>query len=85
MAPPKRSELYELESLLYTIGEDGYVVVSRARLLRLLGKGNEAKGTWDALIDAWEGIGQNADDLLLARLPGPKFLLTVNELTKVKT
>ena len=84
MAPPKRPELYELDSLLYEIDYEGYVVLHRDKLLRLLGRGNEAAGTWAALIEMWEGIDGSAAELRMVRLPGNRFLFTNQALTRVK-
>jgi hypothetical protein len=71
-----KSETYEIESLLHQIDEEGFVVIQRARLLRLLGKGNEAAGTWRALLDAWEGIDGNRRALRITQIRPGVFLLT---------
>jgi hypothetical protein len=84
MAPPRKPETYELESLLYDIDHEGFVVIHRDKLLRLLGKGNESAGTWIALQEAWEGIDGASNELRLARIPGNKFILMKQVLIKVQ-
>ncbi len=76
MASGRRNEEYELRCLLWQIDEEGFVVIHRDRLLRLLGKGNESPGTWTALLDEWEAIEGERDELFILKLPGSRFLLT---------
>ena len=66
----------ELEALLYEINYHGYVVVPLRKLYRLLGKGNRAAGTWRALLDAWEGIGNEREELFIAELPNEMLLIS---------
>ncbi|MCL6286187.1 hypothetical protein M3P21_22090 [Ruegeria sp. 2012CJ41-6] len=72
---------YELESLLYEIDDKGYVVVALERLYRLLGKGNRAAGTWRALLDAWEEIDGEREDLYMLEMEGTGNVLLTSEAT----
>jgi hypothetical protein len=75
-----RNESYEMESLLYDVAYEGYSVLPLPKLYRLLAKGNRAAGTWKALLDIWEEIGQERWNLHIAELPGERLLLS-----KIKT
>lgn len=66
----------ELEALLYEINYHGYVVVPLRKLYRLLRKGNRAAGTWRALLDAWEGIENEREELFIAELPNEMLLIS---------
>ena len=68
---------------MYEIVEIGFVVITRQRLLRLLGKGNESRGTWDALIEVWEEIGQNANSLKMVKFSANEFLFFAAEVKQV--
>jgi hypothetical protein len=52
-----KGEQYELETLLHRVREQGYIRVPKYTVWRLLGKGSNASGTWRALLDVWEGLG----------------------------
>ena len=47
---------YALESLLYDIMESEYIIISKYKVWRLLGKGSGAAGTFKAFLDAWEEL-----------------------------
>ena len=67
---------HELESLLYEVEYQGFLVLPLRKLYRLLGRGNRAAGTWSALLDAWEGLGRNRQDLHIAEIAEEIILLT---------
>ena len=73
-----KSEAYELEGILHDVADRGFAAVPLRKLLRLLEKGNRAAGTWRALLDAWEEIGQERNSLNIAELPAQVILLTTN-------
>lgn len=75
--------LHELESLLFEIEYQGYVVVPLRKLYRLLGAGNRAKGTWRTLLDVWEEIGFKRESLSIADLGGEQLLLTTSKPVRV--
>ena len=68
-ATSDRMRVYALESLLHEVDDHGFIVVPLGRLLRLLNKGNRSAGTWKALLDAWESIEGNREDLHIFETP----------------
>jgi hypothetical protein len=82
-----RNQAYELESLLLDIQEEGYIRVNKYKLWRLLGKGSNAAGTWKALLDAWEELGENfrRSELRILELPSENFLITKTAIDRVTT
>ncbi|HVH77361.1 MAG TPA: hypothetical protein VM755_20785 [Stellaceae bacterium] len=66
---------FELAELLHQVHEAGYAQVHLRKLLRLLGKGSRAAGTWRKLVEAWEELGYEADELYCIELPGERILL----------
>jgi hypothetical protein len=56
-------ETAELDRILHEIVFFNVVIVSRTKLLALLGKKTNAAGTWRALLDAWEGMDCDRNSL----------------------
>ena len=79
-----KNERYELESLLYELDYQGFVVVPLRKLFRLLDKGNRAAGTWRALLDVWEEIEGNPDEIHGCELQNEMFLLTSKRTVPLK-
>lgn len=73
---------HELESLLGIIWHQGYLTLPLKRLLKLLGKGNRAAGTWQALVEVYEGLGGVAKDLHIVELPHEVILLADRKLER---
>ncbi len=71
-------EEHELESLLFDVVDQGYVIMHISKLWRLLGKGSRAAGTWVALLDAWQEIRETnkRSDLRICELPGEYIFLS---------
>ena len=80
-----KNEIYELESLLYEIDYHGYVTLKLDKLYRLLGRGNRAAGTWKALLDVWEGIDGDRNELHVAELMDGVLLITNKPLDRLTT
>lgn len=76
-------EQYEMESLLYEVDYHGVLIIKVDKVLRLLGKGNKAAGTWRALVDIWEGIGGARSDLYVAELTDGMLLITTQQLDRL--
>ncbi len=74
---------HELESLLHEIDYEGFLILPLEKLYRLLGKGNRAAGTWQALLDAWEGIDGDINQLRIAELINERLLITIEKTEKV--
>ena len=74
-----KNEQYELETILYEIDYHGFITIKIDKLYRILGKGNRAAGTWKALLDTWEGIDGNRDDLNIVEFEHEGLLLITNK------
>lgn len=59
----------ELHSMLYEIDDYGFVVLPLNRLLRLLGRGNRSARTWRELLDVWEEMDGDREDLHVYETP----------------
>ena len=66
---------FELEELLHQVREIGYSELHLRKLLRLLGKGSRAAGTWRKLLEGWQALGYPADELFVRELPSERILL----------
>ncbi len=53
----------ELQSVLHQIDDNGFVALPITRLIRLLGRGNKSPRTWRELLDAWEEMGGDREEL----------------------
>jgi len=53
----------DVHSLLYEVEENGFVAISMAKLMRILGRGNTSPRMWRELLDNWEEIGRDRDEL----------------------
>ena len=76
---------YELSELLNEVVEKGYIVISGPKLLRLLGKGNKAAGTWRTLLDAWIEVRDynKRNGLHICQIPYDHFILSREPTTAV--
>jgi hypothetical protein len=61
--------VHDLDALLCEIDDHGFVVLTTGKLLRLLNKGNRAAGTWRALLDAWEALEGDRNELHVFETP----------------
>jgi hypothetical protein len=80
-----KNEAYELEVFLRDVETVGFGSIHLKKLLRILEKGNRAAGTWKALLDAWEEIGQARASLYITELPGETILVVNNRPVTVKS
>ena len=80
-----KNQEYELESLLFDVKEKGYCHIGKYKIWRLLGKGSGAAGTWKALLDAWEELGDSfkRTDLRAIELASGDFILTATQTDRV--
>lgn len=72
-----------LDEYLSEVIDCGSATVRLTQLYRYLRKGNRAAGTWKALLDAWEGLGQRRNDLMITELPNERLLLSRFRLERV--
>jgi hypothetical protein len=54
---------YELHSILHEVEEYGFVSIPMVKLLRLLDRGNKSARAWRELLDEWEELGYERDEL----------------------
>ena len=75
-----KQQAYELESFLQDIADRGYGIIYISKLWRLLEKGSRAPGTWKALLDVWEELGDDYDrsELHMCEVRGEYLIITTS-------
>ncbi len=76
---------HELEGVLEDILYRGHAFIPLKKLLKLLGKGNRAAGTWIALSEAFSEVGGDARKLWIAEFPNEIIFLSNQKLDKIAT
>jgi hypothetical protein len=80
-----RYRQHELESVLESVMHTNYAFIPLKKLLKLLGKGNRAAGTWAALRDAYTDVGGDASSLWIAEFPNEIIFLSDRKCEKLSS
>ena len=74
-----------LEELFEDADHRGFATINLKRLLKLLGKGNRAAGTWQALADAYSDFGGDDKKLWISEMSNEIILLATRKVDKVSS
>lgn len=69
---------------MYDIQHCGYLVLPLRKLYRIFDVGNRAKGTWIELLDAWETIGGDREELHISEYPNETLFITTRKTEPVQ-